>query len=156
MAFAAGNGYGPSNGPTTTQPGYGFTSVLTAQHVNAHGGTLKAKDHFASILLSIPDGAFTKPEQIELTHPKTDLLLAILPSSFTLVGAFGVGFIGPLPHKPITITFYSNKIPANAVVYALVGKKLVKIKFTIHKGRVSITLKANESLVILVPKAKHK
>lgn len=152
-AFAAGNGYGPGN-PVVNQPGYGFVKVVTAQTVSPRGGKIFAKDGHDLIVVNVPKSAFGKSTQIEIAGGNTRMIDSVVSRKFKLDAAYGVTFKGAHLKKPVTITIDSKRIPANAVVYELVGKKLVHVKYREHKGYVSITVRGNESLVVLTPVAK--
>ncbi len=154
-AFAAGNGYGPG-GPAVMQPGYGFASVLAARSMSAKGGTIVAHHGHDLIVVSVPQGAFGKVTQVSVARAIPGLVRKVVSFHYSVDLAYGVSFKGSALKKPVTITFASKTIPANAIVEEVIGKKVYRVKAIVHRGKAEVWVKGNESLVIISPTAQYE
>ncbi len=154
-AFAAGGGYGPG-GPAVMQPGYGFTSVLTAQSVGAKGGAILAHHGRDIIAVSVPRGTFGTATQISVARAIPGVLRTVISPHYNVDLAYGVAFKGSALKKAVTITFTSTTIPADAVVEKIIGKKVFRVKAIVRRGSVKVSVQGNESLVVVSPTAQYK
>lgn len=154
-AFAAGNGYGPG-APAVLQPGYGFTSVLSARSLNAKGGAIVAHHGRDLVTVSVPKGAFGTVTQVSIARAIPGLVRKVVSPHYNVDLAYGVSFKGHALKKSVTITFASKTIPADAVVEEVIGKKAFPVKAIVHRGKVEVWVKGSESLVVVSRTTQYK
>lgn len=126
-AFAAGNGYTPSNTPTPGGAATGLAgTVVTSTTIQPSGGTATGTVGTATISVSVPAGAFTGPVQVVLTDATASLVTS---SAGSTIVTFGVGIFengtkvtGTFP--AITVTVHSSSITGGSAVYFVTGSGL--------------------------------
>lgn len=157
-AFAAGSGYGGQT-PAPTVPS-GFTQVATARTVTpAKGLTFTVKTAGGKVKVVVPKKAFSAKTQVAVTKGSSSTAKKDLASSLKkdkVVTAFGIelkkGSKATKSSKNVTLTFTDTKIAKKdkVVVYSSkTGKFSVLKGAKVSKGKITVTLKAGESLAVI-------
>jgi hypothetical protein len=154
-ATSAGSQYGPPPVPAGV-PG-GFMAVVTSVTIGPAGGTIgPVTVDGASLMVTIPAGAFPGPVQISVTAP--DLSAITPPAGFTNVTGFGiqVGMNGaPYPGtflKPITATVSSPGITATSAVLVWNGTAFVpETTATEAAGTATVSFDTDPQFVVATP-----
>jgi hypothetical protein len=154
-ATNAGSQYGPPPPPAGV-PG-GFTAVITSVTIGPAGGTIgPVTVDGASLVLTIPPGAFASPVQISVTAP--DLAAITPPAGDTDVTGFGVQVgMGGAPFsgtflKPITATVSSPRITATSMVVVWNGTAFVPdTAATEAPGTATVSFDTDPQFVVQAP-----
>lgn len=159
-SLPSGGGGGSSTGGSTgggsgTGTGSGFSNVLTSQTVSTGGATLFGKAGSSDVTLTVPNGAFSSPEQVTVasTNSTSDLGTAI-PTNDSFIVGISVSFSGANPAVPVTLTITDSSIPAGAKVYKIgAGGQLVPVQATVTAGKAVLTFTSDPSFIVLSSKA---
>ncbi len=161
-ALAAGSGYGGKTTPATNTP-TGFSSVVVVHTEGTKGGTVSGSTSGGKVVITVPKGASKKSFQVAITKGNATTVKTHVAASLkgdTVVSAFGVelksGSSAVKTSKQLTVTFSKKSIAKGdiVVVYNAKTGKFTKVTATVVKGKVTIHLKAGESLAVLAPKKK--
>jgi hypothetical protein len=154
-ATGAGSAYAPPPPPAGV-PG-GFAAVVTSVTIGPAGGTIgPVPVDGASLVITIPAGAFPSPVQISVTAP--DLAAITPPPGDTNVTGFGiqVGLNGAAYPgtflKPITATVSSPGIAATSAVLVWNGTAFVPDTVaTESAGTATVSFDTDPQFVVATP-----
>lgn len=156
-ALASGSGYGNTT-PNPTVP-TGFTHVATARTVSTKATSFKVKTSGGTVSVSVPKKAFKAKSQVAVMKGSNSTVKKDLAKSLKkdkVITSFGVelkkGSRATTSKKKIRLTFTDKKIARRdkVVVYSSkTGKFSVLKGAKVSKGKITVELKAGESLAVL-------
>ena len=115
-------------------------SILADAQDRAEGETLSSVAQGCDASLTVPTGAWHARGDIALTAVDQAHLPVSLPQGYAVIGSCGIRLAGAAAVKPLTLHLQNLHAGAGAVVYAIVGQRLVRLPVTIENDQCDITL----------------
>lgn len=143
------NGSGSGNGGSDVPE---LPVVIASQAFDSAGGQISKSAGTMTVNISVPQGAFSKPEQLTLTAGTAANVTKLVDGLSTrgVATVFGVNFSGPPPTKPVTVTITDPKIPPDGMLYKLTSSgQLVPLVARVFAGKVVVSFTSDPDFVVL-------
>jgi len=155
-AFGAGSGYTPAGTPAVGGTATGLAgTVASTTTIQPSGGTATATVGSATIVATVPAGAFTGPVQLVETDATSSAVTP--PGGGTPVVTFGIGIFsngvkvtGSFPAVTVTVT--SPSIVAGSVVYLVTGSGLQAVRgASVTAGKATFSITSDPTIELATP-----
>jgi len=155
-AFGAGSGYTPAGTPAVGGTATGLAgTVASTTTIQPSGGTATATVGSATIVATVPAGAFTGPVQLVETDATPSAVTP--PGGGTPVVTFGIGIFangvkvtGSFP--AITVTVTSPSIVAGSLVYLVTAGALQAVSgASVTTGKATFTITSDPTIELATP-----